>query len=145
MSVDDALKLAKEKELDLVAVSEQSDPPVCRIMNFGKFVFEKKKRFREQHKKQRQASHKNKEIKFHANIDVHDYSIKMKHIRAFLEKGYKVKVSLFFRGREMRNKQKGMELMERIADEIQEIGTLDSRPRLVGRNIGMYLAPISHK
>ncbi len=124
-------------------VADDSDPPVCRIMNFGKYRYERKRRGREQKKKQ--ASHKSKEIKFHANIDPHDYGIKLNHIRGFLEKGHKVKVSLFFRGREMRNTEHGMELMTKVVKDIADIGMAEAQPRRVGRNIGMYLSPLSHK
>ena len=126
-------------------VADQSDPPVCRIMNYGKFVYEKNKRGRDQKKKQVKTSSKSKEIKFHANIDIHDYNIKVNHIKGFLKKGFKVKVSLFFRGREMRNKDQGLDLMKRIGEDIGDLGTMESAPRLVGRNMGMHLAPISSK
>ena len=114
-------------------------------MNFGKMVYEKNKKGRDQKKKSTKGSSKSKEIKFHANIDSHDYNIKLNHIRGFLEKGFKVKVSLFFRGREVRNKDQGMVLMMKVLGDIEDIGSAESQPKLVGRNIGMYLAPISTK
>ncbi len=143
MPVEDALKLAEEKGFDLVLVAEQSTPPVCRLMNYGKFTYEKKKQVRGQKKKQHKQ--KNKEIKFHANIDPHDYEIKVNRIKHFLQKGCRVKVSLFFRGRELRNTEKGMELMEQVKSDITSLGVVDSQPKMVGRNISMHIVPISHK
>ena len=145
MAMQDARELADQKGFDLVLVAENAVPPVCRIMNYGKFVYERNKRGRDQRKKQIKTGSKSKEIKFHANIDPHDYAIKVNHIRSFLQKGFKVKVSLFFRGREVRNKEIGMELMNKIGKDIEDVGTMESAPRLVGRNVGMYLAPISQK
>ena len=145
LPVTEALELASKQAKDLVVVAEQATPPVCRIMNFGKFIYEKNKRGRDQKKKQTRTASKTKEIKFHANIDIHDYQIKLNHIKGFLEKGHKVKASLFFRGREMKNTEKGMELMSRIGDDIVDVGSVEARPRLIGRNIHMLLAPISHK
>ena len=141
----DAQALAEQKGFDLVIVAENSDPPVCRIMNFGKFVYEKNKRGRDHRKKQIKTGSKSKEVKFHANIDPHDYQIKLNHIKNFLQKGYKVKISLFLRGREMRNKDIGIELMKKIEVDIQGVGVTESAPRMVGRNVGMYLAPVSQK
>ena len=145
LSLEKAIELAAKEAKDLVVVAEQATPPVCRIMNFGKYVYEKNKRGRDQKKKQTRTSSKTKEIKFHANIDTHDYNIKLSHIKNFLSKGFKVKASLFFRGREMKNTDKGMDLMVRIGDDITEVGSVESTPRLIGRNIHMLLAPISHK
>ena len=143
MAVSEAMVLAKEQGLDLVVVAERADPPVCRFMNFGKYIYEKNKQVRDQKKKH--VKQKSKEIKFHPNIDQHDYMIKLNHMRKFLEHGCRVKVSLFFRGREMKNKEKGMALMERVRDHINDIGVVDSEPRLVGRNISMQIVPLSNK
>ena len=145
VQMEEAQAMAEQRGFDLVLVAEQGIPPVCRIMNYGKFVYERNKRGRDHKKKQVKTGSKSKEIKFHANIDPHDYMIKVNHIKNFLRKGYKVKVSLFLRGREVRNKDIGVELMNRIGKEIEEVGTVESQPRLVGRNVGMYLAPISQK
>ena len=145
MPAEEALAKAQERGADLVLVAEQLVPPVCRIMNFGKHVYEKKKLVRDQRKKQVKTGSKTKELKFHANIDTHDYEIKLNHIKGFLKKGYKVKVSLFFRGREMRNTEHGMKFMINLGKEIQDVGNIESNPRLIGRNIGMLLIPISQK
>ena len=145
VQMEEAQAMAEQRGFDLVLVAEQGIPPVCRIMNYGKFVYERNKRGRDHKKKQVKTGSKSKEIKFHANIDPHDYMIKVNHIKNFLRKGFKVKVSLFLRGREVRNKDMGVELMNRVGKEIEEVGTVESQPRLVGRNVGMYLAPISQK
>ena len=143
--VENAHVLASERGFDLVLVGENSDPPVCRIMNYGKFVYERNKRGRDQRKKSAKTANKSKEIKFHANIDPHDYKIKLNQIRGFLQKGFKVKASLFFRGREMRNKELGLDLMTRVGKDVEDVATIESAPRLVGRNVGMFLAPLSKK
>jgi len=137
-----ALQLASENGYDLVSVADKAEPPVCRLMNYGKYVYEKNKREREQRRKQ--ATQKNKEVKFHANIDAHDYGIKMDHILDFLKKGYRVKVSLFFRGREMAHREIGMELIERISKDIVAVGSVESKPRMQGRVVSMQLTPTQH-
>lgn len=137
--VEKALAVAEETGYDLVVVADKASPPVCRLMNYGKYLYEKNKREREQ--KRKQQTQKNKEIKFHANIDDHDFEIKLKHILEFLEKGYRVKVSLFYRGREMAHREIGMELMQRIIEEVGEKGQVDSRPRMQGRTVSMQLTP----
>ncbi len=137
--LDKALAVAEQAGYDLVVVADNADPAVCRLMNYGKFAYEKKRREREQ--KRKQATQKNKEVKFHANIDPHDYEIKCKHILDFLEKGYRVKVSLFFRGREMAHREIGMELLDKIIEETKEVATVESRPRMQGRILSMNLTP----
>lgn len=140
---DQAQEKAVEAGMDLVLVADGAETPVCRIMNFGKFQYEQKRKMRDQKKKQ--ATHKNKEIKFHANIDPHDYDMKVNRIVAFLEKGNRVKVSLFFRGREMTHRDLGMALMERVVEAVRTTGVVESRPRMVGRSINMFINPISGK
>jgi translation initiation factor IF-3 len=137
--IADARERAESQRLDLVLVSETSDPPVCRIMNFGKFQYEKKRQMKDQRKKQ--VAQKNKEIKFHANIDTHDYEIKVNHIRQFLSKGSRVKVSLFFRGRENAHKDKGIDLMNQIIEDLGETAHVDAPPRIAGKNLSMHLIP----
>jgi translation initiation factor IF-3 len=141
--VDDAIAKAEEASMDLVLVADRATPPVCRIMNFGKHQYEQKRKMRDQRKKQ--VTQKNKEIKFHANIDQHDYDIKLNRIVAFLKKGNRVKVSLFFRGREVTHRDIGMLLMERVAEEIEVYGVAENRPRMIGRSIVMFLNPNSAK
>ncbi len=139
LPIDKALALAKENGLDLVAVADKATPPVCRLMNYGKYVYEKNKREREQ--KRKQATQKNKEIKFHANIDEHDYKTKLAHIVDFLDKGFRVKVSLFFRGREMAHREIGMELIEKITEDVKEHGTAEGRARMQGRVVSLQFSP----
>ncbi len=139
LEVPEALRRAKDAGLDLVVVAENADIPVCKLMNFGKFQYQRKRQLRDQKKKQH--VHRNKEIKFHANIDPHDYDFKVGHIRAFLEKGHRVKVSLFFRGREMARRDRGMELMQNVVDDLNTLATVENEPRMVGKNVSMLLAP----
>lgn len=139
VSPSQALKMAEEAGLDLVLVAETGSPPVCRLMNFSKFVYEQNKRKKDQRKKQQ--SHRIKELQFHANIDDHDYQIKLRHILDFMEKGHKVKISLRFRGREMAHREIGMQLMERVVAEIGERAVLEAPPRIMGRTVNMLLAP----
>jgi translation initiation factor IF-3 len=122
-----------------VEIASKADPPVCRLMDYGKFQYQESKRQREARKKQHQ--HKVKEIKFHPNIDKHDYQTKLNHLIAFLEKGDKVKVSMFFRGREMAHAELGMELMQRVLEDVKEVATVDAPPRRSGRVISMMLSP----
>jgi translation initiation factor IF-3 len=121
LGVREALLKAEEEGMDLVLVADKAEPPVCRLMNFGKYIYEKNKRERDQKRKQQQ--HKVKEVKFHANIDPHDYEIKRDHIIAFLEKSHRVKVSLVMRGREMAHKELGLTLMRRLVEELREHAT----------------------
>lgn len=122
-------------------VAGNANPPVCRIMDFGKFQYEEKKKKREQRKKTHTS--KLKEIQFHPNIDDHDYKTKVNHIIAFLEKGYKVKVSVFFRGREMAHREIGRELLQQVIKDTEQVAGIDTPPRSAGRNILMFLAPKS--
>lgn len=119
--------------MDLVEVSPNADPPVCRIMDFGKFRYEESLR----QKQARKSKHKNqvKEVKFHANVEEHDYQTKMKKVRKFLEKGHKVKVSLQFRGRENAHRELGFELVKRVVAEVDDLGNVEMAPKMVGRQI----------
>jgi translation initiation factor IF-3 len=137
--LDEALARAEESGLDLVEVAPNATPPVCRIMNFGKFQYTESRKQRQGRKKGQQ--HKLKEIKFHPNIDKHDYETKLGHAIAFLEKGYKVKVSMFFRGREMAHRELGMELMKRVCQDVAEHASIETPARMQGRSIIMFLAP----
>lgn len=129
--------------LDLVEVASKVDPPVCRIMDYGKFQYQESKRQRDARKKQTQ--HKVKEIKFHPNIDTHDYETKLNHLIAFLGKGDKVKVSMFFRGREMAHAELGMELMQRVVKDVNDVASVDAPPRRSGRVISMMFSPKARK
>lgn len=139
VTIEEALKQAAAEGLDLVLVADNATPAVCRIMNFGKHIYEQNKREREHKKKQ--VTHKNKEVKFRANIDPHDYSIKVTHILEFLEKGNRVKVSLQFRGREMAHREIGMELMQKVIVDCAGKALVDLPPRMQGRTITMQLSP----
>ena len=133
MATRDAQKLAKDQGLDLVEISPNADPPVCRIMDFGKYRYEESRR--EKHARKHQHSQVVKEIKFHANVAEHDYVTKVKHVRGFLEKGHKVKVSLTFRGRENAHRELGFALVSRVLQDCSDIGVVDMEPRMMGRSI----------
>jgi len=134
-----ALIRAHEAGLDLVEISATTTPPVCRIMDHGKFKFEQEKKKKEQKKKQTVA--KIKEVKFHVNIGDHDYQTKLRHAHEFIEGGDRVKVSLMFRGRENAHRELGFELMKRIIADCAELATVEQTPRLMGRNIFMMIIP----
>jgi len=134
-----ALIRAHEAGLDLVEISATSKPPVCRIMDHGKFKFEQEKKKKEQKKKQVAA--KLKEVKFHVNIGDHDYQTKLRHTREFIEGGDRVKVSLMFRGRENAHRELGFELMQRIISDSTEFAAVEQTPKLMGRNVFMMLIP----
>lgn len=139
LPVREAQKLANEHKLDLVEVSPNADPPVCRIMDFGKFRYQESVRRKEARKNQhRQVV---KEIKFHANVDNHDLQTKLDKIRDFIGKGHKVKVTLQFRGRENAHRELGFELMERVVRECDDFATVEQPPKLMGRVLGSMLAP----
>ncbi|MCL7930837.1 translation initiation factor IF-3 [Halomonas sp. ATCHA] len=138
VSTADALERAQEAGLDLVQISN-ADPIVCKIMDYGKFVFEQKKQKAAQKKKQKQIQVK--EVKFRPGTDEGDYQVKLKNLTRFLESGDKGKVTLRFRGREMAHQDIGRKLMERIASDLEEIGTVEAFPKMEGRQMIMILAP----
>lgn len=135
----DAQERANAVGLDLVEISPDADPPVCKIMDYGKFKFEQQKKAAEARKKQKTVEIK--EIKMRPAIDDHDYEVKMRAIKRFFEDGDKVKVTLRFRGREMAHQQLGMAVMQRVKGELDEIAKVESEPRLEGRQMVMVLAP----
>jgi translation initiation factor IF-3 len=134
-----ARELAAEAGLDLVEISPNASPPVCKIMDFGKFKYEQQKRESEARKKQKTIEVK--EVKFRPNTDIHDYDVKMRNVVRFLENGDKVKVTLRFRGREMAHQDLGRRLLERVADDIQELGKVENMPRMEGRQMVMMIGP----
>lgn len=138
--VREAQRIAKEKNLDLVLVAEKADPPVCRILDFGKLVYDQKKKQRDS--KKHQHAQKLKEVKFRVRIDAHDYSIKINHAIDFLGKGSKVKVSLMFRGREAAHKEIGFELIERVTKDLEEYGVPEGKAALSGRMISLSFNPV---
>ncbi|MCK5688358.1 translation initiation factor IF-3 [Myxococcota bacterium] len=134
-----ALGKAQDLGLDLVEVSSDSKPPVCRIMDYGKYKYEQKKKQAEA--KKNQATVTVKEVKFRPKIEEHDYSFKVGRIRKFLQDGNKTKVTMMFRGREITHQGIALGIMNRIAEDIKEDGSVESRPKLDGRNMIMYVAP----
>jgi translation initiation factor IF-3 len=139
MSSRDALRVARERELDLIEVAPNSQPPVCRIMDYGKHKYEQAKRERETRK--RQKSTEVRLLRMKPQIGQHDLAIKVRKLREMLGEGSKVRVSLRFRGREMSRPQLGTELLQRIADELSEIAHVESAPRREGRMMSMMLSP----
>lgn len=135
----DANTLADEKELDLVLVSENSDPPVCRIMDYGKFKFEQEKKARAVRKKQHTADLK--EVKMRYKIDEHDYQVRINQAKKFLKSGDKVKATINFRGREAQHTHLGRELLEKMAQDLAEMAEIQQMPKKEGRNMIMFLSP----
>jgi translation initiation factor IF-3 len=141
VSLRDALGKAEESKLDLVEISPNAEPPVCRIMDYGKFLFEKSKAAKEQKKKQKQIQVK--EIKFRPGTDIGDYQVKLRNLRRFLEGGDKAKVTIRFRGREMAHQEIAIDLLNRVKTDLEDISTCESFPRRVeGRQMIMVMAPI---
>lgn len=138
-SLRDALELADAEGMDLVEIAPQADPPVCRIMDWGKFRFEESKKQQAQKKKQKQIQIK--EIKFRPGTDVHDYQVKMRNLKKFIEEGDKVKVTLRFRGREMAHQDLGRDLLKRVEADMEGEITVEQYPRMEGRQMVMMLAP----
>jgi translation initiation factor IF-3 len=132
--------MAEEAGLDLVEISPNAKPPVCKIMDYGKFKYEQQKRESEARKKQKTIEVK--EVKFRPGTDKHDYDVKMRNVLKFLEAGDKVKVTLRFRGREMAHQQLGRELLERVAEDVKEIGKVENMPKMEGRQMVMMIGPL---
>ncbi len=135
----DALKVAREKGLDLVEVSPTAQPPVCRIMDFGKFLYEQEKK--ERAAKKNQKTIVVKEVKFRINVDEHDYQTKKNHVLRFLDEGDKVKATIFFRGREMTRQGLGREILERLIQDIGDKAIVENRARQEGNTLHLILAP----
>ncbi|MEL6480041.1 MAG: translation initiation factor IF-3 [Pseudomonadota bacterium] len=136
---EEGVAMAEEVGLDLVEISPNATPPVCKIMDFGKFKYETQKKAAEARKKQKVIEVK--EVKFRPNIDTHDYDVKMRSVTKFLGEGDKVKVTLRFRGREMAHQELGRDLLQRVAGDITELGKVESMPKLEGRQMTMVIAP----
>ena len=143
LPIQEANNLASEASLDLVEISPNAEPPVCRIMDYGKFRFEENKKQQLAKKKQKQTQVK--EIKFRPGTDVGDYNIKLRKLIAFLEEGDRTKVTLRFRGREMAHQELGLELLQRVKADLEEHGTVEQEPKMEGRLMVMVLAPKRHK
>jgi len=135
----EALSKAREQELDLVEVAPNANPPVCRIMDYGRYVYEQEQRRRQS--KRKATNVVIKEMKFRPKIDEHDYTTKMKHVVRFLGEGNKVKLTIMFRGREMAHPELGMKILNRVAEDVAEVAVVESAPRQDGRNMTMVLHP----
>ncbi len=140
--VNDALEAAQEAGLDLVKISE-ADPIVCKVMDYGKHLYEVKKQKNEAKKKQHQVQIK--EVKFRPNTEEGDYQVKLRNLVRFLEAGDKAKITLRYRGREMAHQELGMQLLQRIEKELEEISTVEQRPKMEGRQLVMVIAPKKKK
>jgi translation initiation factor IF-3 len=143
MSIEEARKFAEGMELDLVLISEKADPPVCRVIDFQKFLYQQKKKQKEIRANTQKVVVK--EIRFGPNTDEHDYNFKLKHAEKFLADGSKVKAFVFFKGRTILFKEKGEILLLRFAQDLEEIGKVDQMPRLEGKRMIMFLSPKSAK
>jgi translation initiation factor IF-3 len=139
VATQEAVRRARELDLDLVEVAPQADPPVCRIMDYGKFKYERDIRQKEARKKQ--ARTELKEIKFRPKIDAHDYGTKKGHVERFLRGGHKVKVTIMFRGREMTHTELGRKILDRLVGDLGEMVTVESMPKQEGRNMIMVISP----
>ncbi len=143
MPTAEALDIARGAGVDLVEVSPNANPPVCRLLNYGKYKFEQEKRLREAKKKQKQV--KLKEIRMQPKIEEHDLGFKTKHIKEFLEEGFKVKVSVRFRGRELAHLELGRQVLDRILEMLGDSFVVEKRPQMEGRMMSMFISPKSKK
>jgi translation initiation factor IF-3 len=139
ISVREALEVARERELDLIEIVPTATPPVCKLMNFGKYRYEIAKR----EKRQRKHQHVSllKEIRFHPNTDVHDFEFKTRHALKFLEEGHKVKASVVFKGREITYAEQGEDVLKRLAEKLASVAKVEQPPKLEGRRLSMIFAP----
>ena len=140
VSLNEALSMAKEQGLDLVEISPNAKPPVCRIVEYSKYKFERNKRDKEMRKKQRANQVDIKEIKFRPKIEDHDYQVKLKHVRRFLEDGDKVKLVIRYRGREIVFQANGIELLNRVVADVEDIAIVEKKPEMMGRPQIMLLS-----
>jgi len=139
VSLAEAQQAADEAELDLVEIVPNAAPPVCRIMDYGKFLFEENKKRHAAKKKQKQVQVK--EVKFRPGTDVGDYQVKLRNLKRFLNNGDRVKVTLRFRGREMAHQELGLKLLQRVEEDLKDIGNVEQRPKMEGRLMVMVVAP----
>ncbi len=143
LPIDRALEAAAQQGLDLVEVAPEATPPVCRIMDFGKYKYLQARRQKEARKKQ--TIIQVKEVKIGPKTDAHDFEFKAKHIRRFLDEGNKAKVSVRFRGREMAHTQLGWKMLQRMAEALADVGVIEHRPKMEGRMLTMILSPKRHQ
>jgi len=137
--VRDAMRKADDQGFDLVEIAPNADPPVCKIMDFGKFRYEQSMKAKAARKHQQKIEIK--EMKFRPKVDTHDYNTKKRHILRFLDAGAKVKVTIMFRGREMAHPELGLNILVRLSEELEELATIETQPKLEGRNMHMLIAP----
>ena len=140
LPIERALEIAEEQGLDLVEVAPLARPPVCRIMDYGKFRYEEQRKAREARKKQHQVQLK--EVKMRPGIEDHDFDFKLRHARRFLEEGNKVKITMMFRGRQMAHPELGREVLDRVVTEVADVGKVESNPTMEARSMTMVLAPL---
>ena len=138
---EEAKNLADQLDLDLIEISPNANPPVCKIEDYSKFLYDMKKKQREQEKKNRQNQIEIKEIRFGPNTDDHDFNFKMNHAESFLKRGDKVKAFVFFKGREMMFKEKGQILLLKLADQLENVGVVESMPKMEGNKMIMFIRP----
>jgi len=141
VDITEALARARDAELDLVEVAPTSDPPVCRIMDYGKWLYEQKRKTREAHKKHHRHAATLKEIRLRPETDKHDLDMKIKHGREFLEKGHKLQFTMFFRGRQMLHRDRGYEILEEITESLQDLAKIERPARMTNRRMTLLLVP----
>ena len=139
-TVAQAQRVADDQNLDLVEIAPNAEPPVCRIMDYGKFKYDQAIKAKQARKKQTKVEIK--EMKFRPKIDVGDYTTKKKHVLRFLEAGSKVKITIMFRGREMSHPEQGLSILERLADDLKDVAVIENQPKMEGRNMHMLIAPL---
>lgn len=138
--IEQAQRIADDQNLDLVEIAPQAQPPVCRIMDYGKFKYDQAIKAKQARKKQSKVE--TKEMKFRPKIDIGDYTTKKKHVLRFLEAGSKVKITIMFRGREMSHPEQGLSILERLADDLKDVAVIENQPKMEGRNMHMLIAPL---
>jgi translation initiation factor IF-3 len=143
MNVKDAIKIAEEREIDLVEIAPQANPPVCKLIDYGKFAYELQKK--EKQIKKNSAASQMKEIRFKSRTATHDFNFKLKHARSFIEEGNKVKASVIFRGREIAHTDIGKELLEKFIEEMSDIAKVDAPLKFEGKNLSVILSPLKTK
>lgn len=139
-AVSEAQRIADDEGLDLVEIAPNATPPVCRVMDYGKYKYDQAIKKKQARKKQTKVE--TKEMKFRPKIDVGDYTTKKKHVMRFLESGCKVKITIMFRGREMAHPDLGLSILERLADDLKDVAVVESQPKMEGRNMHMLIAPL---
>ncbi len=135
-----ARRIADDEGLDLVEIAPNADPPVCRIMDYGKYKYDQAIKAKQARKNQSKIE--TKEMKFRPKIDIGDYTTKKKHVLRFLDQGNKVKITIMFRGREMSHPDQGLSILERLADDLKDVAVIESQPKMEGRNMHMLIAPL---